>query len=172
MSREDILQQAHREYIESRVLTAQPVEIIAMLYDVAIRSLTAALAEAENGSPLKRAKEVSKAQEAINELMMALDHSVGASFSHGLASLYAYAQQEILKGHAKQSAEGFRNALSVMTTLQEGWSGVCEQVVANNRPAAEPAYEVEAVAVGSEPRSTRLAEYRQVAYQESHDWTC
>jgi len=133
MQRDEILQQAHREYMESRILTAQPVVIIEMLYEVAIRSLKIAMAELETGNVSLRSREVTRAQEAISELMLALDHSAGASFSHALANLYGYAQQEILKGHAKQSAEAFRNALGVLTTLEEGWIGVREQVLGKSQ---------------------------------------
>lgn len=172
MHREETLQQAHREYMESRILTAQPVAIVEMLYDVAIRSLKIALAELANGDATIRAREVSRAQEAINELMLALDHSAGASFSQRLASLYAYAQQEILKGHARRSAAAFQNAISVLTTLQEGWMGVREQL-AGTRQAAEPAYEVEAVGASAQPRSNRLSEYQPAAAdQESRGWSC
>jgi flagellar biosynthetic protein FliS len=171
MHRDSTLQQAHREYMESRILAAQPIEIIEMLYQVAIRSLKIALAELTNGNASIRAREVTRAQDAINELMFALDHSAGASFSRSLASLYAYAQQEILKGHAQKSAEGFRNALSVLTTLEEGWIGVREQL-AGKSPSEPPAYEVEAANVVAAPPS-RLAEYQPAPiYQESRDWSC
>lgn len=172
MHRDEILQRAHREYMESRILMAQPVVIIEMLYQVAIRSIKAAMTCLANGDVPARTREVNKAHEAIGELMLALDHNAGASFSHTLAELYSYAQREVFTGHARKSAAAFQNALNVMTILEEGWIGVREQV-AGKQEAQEPAYEVEAVAVGGENRPTRLSEYQQAAeYPGSRDWSC
>jgi flagellin-specific chaperone FliS len=96
-----------------------------MLYQIAIRSLAKAISHLKSGDALARASEVSRAQEAVNELMAALDHSVGASFTQTLAALYAYVQQQILKGHAGPSEEAFHRATGILSTLLEGWQGVC-----------------------------------------------
>src|SRR5690348_6927885 len=106
----DPVQQAQREYLESRILSAQPAELVEMLYQIAINNLKLAMTHLKSDDAMTRSVEVTRAQEAVNELMAALDHSVGASFTQTLAALYAYVQQEILKGHAGPSEEAFRRA--------------------------------------------------------------
>ena len=113
----DPVQQAQREYLESRVLSAQPAEMVEMLYQIAIQSLKKAIGHLKSGDAMARAGEVTRAQEAVNELMAALDHSVGASFTQTLAALYAYVQQQILKGHAGPSEEALQRAIGILTTL-------------------------------------------------------
>ena len=136
----DPVQQAQREYLESRILSAQPAELVEMLYQVAIQSLKKAIGHLKSGDAMARSGEVTRAQEAVNELMAALDHSVGASFTQTLASLYAYVQQQILKGHAGPSEEALQRAIGILNTLQEGWSGVCAELAKANQPvAAAPA---------------------------------
>jgi flagellar biosynthetic protein FliS len=170
------LDQVHREYMESRILTAQPVAIVEMLYQVALRGLDSAIRHMREGDPMARAREVTRAQEAVNELMLALDHSAGASFSKTLAALYAYVQEQTLKGHSQPSEEAFRNARSVLQTLLEGWSAAAEKLAPkegapNPSPAAvpeEPARPAEAVSRATD----RQSEYQPELPASSRDWSC
>ncbi len=135
----DPVQQAQREYLESRVLSAQPVDLIAMLYQIAIQSLRKAIGHMKSGDALARSREVTRAQEAVNELMAALDHSVGASFTQTLAALYVYVQQQVLKGHAGPSEEALQRAIGILSTLEEGWQGVCTELAKANQAAPQAA---------------------------------
>ena len=170
----DPVQQAQRDYLESRVLSAQPAELVEMLYQIAIQSLKKAIGHLKSGDALARAGEISRAQEAVNELMTALDHSVGASFTQTLASLYAYIQQQILKGHAGKSDEALQRAINLLTTLQEGWSGVCTELAKANQPAAAPIPYVEPEQLEEQPvgAGDRSGDYYQEAVPvTSRDWS-
>jgi flagellar protein FliS len=170
----DSVQQAQRDYMESRVLSAQPAELIEMLYDVALQSLKKAVGHLTSGDALARAGEISRAQEAVNELMTALDHSVGASFTQTLASLYAYVQQQILKGHAGPSEEALQRAIGILGTLREGWSGVSAKLNQTN-PQAAPVAEyadanpAEEISTGSGDRSVEY--YQEAAPGPSRGWS-
>jgi flagellar protein FliS len=166
--------QALRDYMQSRILSARPVEIVEMLYEVAINNLTAAIGHLKSGQAMERAAAVTKAQEAVNELMMALDHSVGASFTRTLAALYAYVQNQTIIGHASQSEAAFQKAVSILNTLREGWAGVRAQVLGTEAPAAESAtpHEAEPSIHASEPPTDRWAEYREEVPVGSRDWSC
>ena len=135
----DPVQQAQREYLESRILSAQPAELIDMLYQIAIQSLRKAISHLKSGDAMARSREITRAQEAVNELMAALDHSVGASFTQTLAALYAYVQQQTLKGHAGPSEEALHRAIGILNTLQEGWHGVCADLAKVKAAVAHPA---------------------------------
>lgn len=170
----DPVQQAQREYLESRILSAQPVELIEMLFQVAIQSLRKASGHLKTGDAMARSREVTRAQESVNELMAALDHSVGASFTQTLAALYAYVQQQILKGHAGPSEEAFQRAIGILTTLQEGWNGVCAELAKVNQAVPQPAqpsetdYSVEMPA-GAGDRSGEY--YQEAVPVPSRDWS-
>jgi len=171
----DPVQQAQREYLESRILTAQPAELVAMLYQIAIQGLNKAVGYLKSGDALARAREITRAQEAVNELMASLDHSVGASFTQTLASLYAYVQQQILKGHAGPSEEALTCALGILSTLQEGWGGVCADLTKTNQPAATAPAPVEPEYAQEESASAgaRSGDYYQgdEAPVTSRDWS-
>jgi len=125
--------QAFRSYIESRVFTAPPVEIVHMLYQVATDNLKTAIGCLDSNDRMGRARAVTKSQTAIYELMASLDPAVSQSLCGNLARLYDYVQRQIIVGHTRQSAPAFEDALSVLTTLSEGWSGVRASVMGQNQ---------------------------------------
>lgn len=130
----DKIQQAHRDYAESRVLSAHPVEIVHMLYQVAIDNLNAAISHLRNRDHFARSYAVTKAQSAIHELILALDHSVNAPFTQTLSDLYHYALQQITQGHGKQSEQPFREALSILATLASAWAEVKNRLCGDEAP--------------------------------------
>ena len=91
-------QQAHRDYVENQVFSAHPAERVYMLYQVAIDSVNTAIARLKDGDIFARGRAVNKAHEAVDELILALDHSVGANFTHTLAELYGYVQRQLSDG--------------------------------------------------------------------------
>src|ERR1700722_9870 len=131
-------QQAHRDYIENRVFSAHPVERVQMLYDVAIASVNTAIARFRDGDIFARGRAVTQAHEAVDELILALDHSVGASFTHTLAELYGYVQRQLVAGHSQKSEEAFHKALSVLTTLAEAWKEVVIRTCGSGAAPVEP----------------------------------
>ncbi|HYV63631.1 MAG TPA: flagellar export chaperone FliS [Bryobacteraceae bacterium] len=170
----DPVEQAQREYLESRILSTQPAELIEMLYQVSIQSLRKAIGYLKSGDAMARSREVTRAQEAVNELMAALDHSVGASFTQTLAALYAYVQQQILKGHAGPSEEALQRAIGILATLQEGWSGVCADLAKANQavPQLVQHSELEYAEEPSPGAEDRSAEYYQEAVpRPSRGWS-
>lgn len=172
------LQQAQRSYAEGRVLSAHPVELVHMLYQVAIDNLNAAIAHLKNRDAFARAYAVSKAEEAVGELVLSLDHSVNAPFTHTLSDLYGYVMQRIVDGHAKQSEQAFREALSILTTLAETWTEVKRRVCEEN-PAAEASNEPAAPSEPAAAEVTAEVKDRYAAYSQSlpaavgsRDWSC
>src|SRR5579864_2148193 len=81
----DTLAQARRDYIENQSLVTSPTEIVHLLYKVAIDNMRAALDCLKSGDAMARARAVTKAEEAVDELILALDHSAGAQFTRTLA---------------------------------------------------------------------------------------
>jgi flagellar protein FliS len=116
--------QAHREYLENRVFAAHPAERVYLLYQVAIDSVNAALARLKDGDIFARGHAITKAHEAVDELNLALDHSVGAGFTRTIAELYGYIQRQLVKGHSQKSEQALQEALSVLTTLADAWKEV------------------------------------------------
>ncbi len=134
-----------------------------MLYQVAIESVNIAIARLKDGDIFARGRAVNKAHEAVDELIVALDHSVGANFTHTLADLYDYVQRQLVRGHSQKSEEAFRQALAVLTTLTDAWRQVVEntcgsglvnsELPSDNRAGAHEEASMAAAAEASEPHS-------------------
>ena len=124
---DQLTQQAHKDYVANQVFSARPAERVYLLYQVAIDSVNLAIARLKDGDIFARGRAVNKAHEAVDELILALDHSVGANFTHTLAELYDYVQRQLVRGHSQKSEEAFRQALSVLTTLTDAWKQVVER---------------------------------------------
>ena len=158
--------QAHREYLESRILTAHPVEIVNMLYHVAIDNVEMSIAHLKSGDRFARSATVTKAQLAVDELILALDHSVDAPFMHTLVDLYQYVLQQLITGHVRQSETAFREALSILTTLSSAWVEVKDRVL-----GTEAAVVAEEEA-RPEPSSPYSAYETAGMAGSSRDWSC
>jgi flagellar secretion chaperone FliS len=160
---DQLAQKAHSDYVANRVFSAHPAERVYLLYQVAIDSVNTAIARLKDGDIFARGRAVNKAHEAVDELILALDHSVGANFTHTLAELYDYVQRQLVKGHSQKSEEAFRQALSVLTTLTEAWAQVVERTCGGSpSPGDLPPHE------GVSQSSTDASEQR-TAYQGRPD---
>ena len=168
MTDPQILEQAHRDYMQSRILTAHPVELVEMLYQVAIDSLAEAIAQLKAGDRLARARAVTRAQGAVHELAVSLDHSVNAPFTRTLADLYQYVLMQTTMGHSRESEREFLDALSILTTLAGAWSEVKRQVCEQSHPAEEAAPDPEGYP--SNPGSPYAQPLPGAV--PSRDWSC
>lgn len=166
-------QRAYKDYLMSRIETAHPVEIIHLLYQVAIDNLNLAITHLKSGDAFARARAVTKAELAVDELILALDHSVGATFTRTLADLYGYVLRQTVTGHARKSEQAFREALSILMTLSEGWDGVRRNICGDKQPAAS-AEAPEPQAVAAAASDSRYAAYSQgpATAVLSRDWSC
>lgn len=151
----DFAQQAHRDYVESQVLSARPAERVYLLYKVAIESVNVAIEMLRDGDIFARGRAVNKAHEAVDELNFALDHSVGANFTRTLSELYIYIQTQLVKGHSQKSEQAFREALSVLVTLADTWREVVARTCGDNSSHQDPQPDSHAV-TADEPRSTEV----------------
>jgi flagellar biosynthetic protein FliS len=170
-------QQAHRDYMENRILSAEPVEIVAGFYQVAMDSLNAAIAQLREGDHFARARSVTKAEAAVDELILSLDHSVGASFTRTMADLYRYVLDQIIQGHVRQSEKAFREALSILTTLSSAWAGVRANVMAEKLATVDSISQTEeepepaqSKVDWSDPRSAYSGS--GMGSEGSRDWSC
>jgi flagellar biosynthetic protein FliS len=137
MTDPQILDRAHRDYLHSRILTAHPTEIVEMLYQVAIDSLNEAIEHLKTGDHFARSRAITKAEEAVHELAVSLDHTVNAPFTKTLAGLYQYVLTQMVMGNSRQSEREFRDALSILTKLASTWTEVRKKVCAEAQLAEE-----------------------------------
>ncbi|HSW49115.1 MAG TPA: flagellar export chaperone FliS [Bryobacteraceae bacterium] len=131
---------AYDAYLESRVLSADPLELVRILYRVAIDRIREAREHLEKGDVAARSKAISVASQALIELSTSLDHQGGGEVSRRLAQLYDYMQWRLVDANFHQTAGPLDEVLGLLTTLSEAWHNIRLEPPPVARPAAEPRY--------------------------------
>jgi flagellar protein FliS len=118
-------------YLKNRVLAADAVELIHLLYEHAAMQVAAARECLASGDIIGRSKAISKTLAILGELEGSLDHQAGGSISRNLARLYQYMRKRLLDANVKRDAEPLTEVESLLRTLHEGWTAV-------RKPAEHP----------------------------------
>ena len=147
-----MFQSAHDAYLESRVLSAGPLELVQLLYQGAIGAVQDARHYLAEGKILERSRAVSKACGILTELTAALNHEAGGELAGRLAGLYDYMQRQLLEANFQQADAPLGEVLGLLATLAEGWAGITQQ---QQRPeaAVSPWSQAECL-VGAETESS------------------
>ena len=98
-----MLHSAHDAYLESRVLSADPVELVVMLYQAAIGAVQEARRHLADGKIAERSKAISRACDIVLELQSALDKERGVEIAARLGALYAYMLRGLLEANLQQA---------------------------------------------------------------------
>ncbi|HLK49848.1 MAG TPA: flagellar export chaperone FliS [Bryobacteraceae bacterium] len=108
-------------YLEERVLSAEPLELVRLLYRAAIAAVREARRALKEGEIAARSRAISKACGIVIELNASLDHSRGGDLSARLAGLYDYLLNRLLQANFEQSDAQLAEVLGLLSTLAEGW---------------------------------------------------
>jgi flagellar protein FliS len=122
---------AHDTYLEERILSADPVELVHLLYQGAITTVGDARRQLAEGQALARARSVSKACNILVELNTSLDFERGGELSVRLAQLYGYMHRRLVEANFRQSDEILAEVAGLLATLMEGWAGVMAGIKQN-----------------------------------------
>jgi flagellar secretion chaperone FliS len=125
-------------YLETRVLTADPVGLVRMLYQGASTAVREARAHLDSGDIAARSAALNRACGILAELSSSLDHEMGGELSQHLEQLYEYMQWRLVEANAKQSGEPMTEVLSLLATLEEGWEGIQKAPAPTPAPALAP----------------------------------
>jgi flagellar protein FliS len=112
---------AYEAYLESRVMSADRLELVRVLYEAAIDAITAAERRLGEKNIRARSEEISKAQQIIGELAVSLDDENGGEISRNLRQIYGWLMVALATANAEQRAEPLVEAAGVLRTLLAGW---------------------------------------------------
>ena len=123
-------------YLEHRILTASPLELVVILYEHTIRSVQDARRHLAAKEIASRATAICKAIMLISELRSSLNHEVGGEISQNLESLYKYMQKRLTDANMRQEDEPLGEVESLLQQLAEAWVEISKP-----RPEEAPAAE-------------------------------
>ena len=126
-------------YLKNRVMSADPIELICMLYQSAIELVAEARKCLAAGDVPGRSKAVSKTLEILGELEGSLDHQAGGKISQNLERLYRHIRTRLMTANLKQQEQPLVEVESLLKTLAEAWEGIRPKAghAAPGQPVAE-----------------------------------
>ena len=126
-------QAANSAYRDQAVGTANPAQLVLMLYDRAI----AAIARAEHCMVSPDADsievvnhELTRAQDIITELMLSLDHELGGVIAGNLAAIYEFCLDVLTKANIEKNPARLPVVSRSLTELREAFAAAAGTVAA------------------------------------------
>ncbi|MDH5720888.1 MAG: flagellar export chaperone FliS [Spirochaetia bacterium] len=113
------------QYKNNSIETAEPKELIVMLYEGAVKFLTTAIENMQSFKTYDIANEnIIKTQNIITELMLSLDMDKGGQISESLFNIYAYMKKELLEANVEKNSDKAKRILNYLTDLKNTWQEV------------------------------------------------
>jgi flagellar protein FliS len=113
-------------YLETEVLTADPVRLVQLTYRGAIEAVAASRQHLASGAIGERSKQINKALRIVHELLETLDRERGGEIARNLAGLYAYISTRLIEANSKQIDAPLAEVEKLLATLAEAWTQVIE----------------------------------------------
>jgi len=118
--------------VESGVMSADPHQLIVMLFDAAETFIRSARLHLRQGNIPEKGKAISKAIDIINQgLLAALDQEQGGEVADNLARIYQYASNLLLRANLLNDEESLNLAERLLTDIGSAWREIGTQVKAS-----------------------------------------
>jgi flagellar secretion chaperone FliS len=128
-------------YLETKVLTASPLQLVHLAYEGAMESVAEARSHLAAQDIHGRACAITRAQQIVTELQASLDFERGGEISTRLASLYEYMQQRLNAANFEQKDEPLAEVHQLLATVNEAWKELAADTATESvtsSPAASP----------------------------------
>ncbi len=129
---------AHR-YREVAVKTANPLQLVVILYDGAINTLQQAQEHIRQKDIAGRARCLSRSLAIISELQACLNFKEGGQIANSLDRLYNYMKEQIFKANIEQRGEPLSDVIPLLENLRSAWGELVARHQNADLPARPPA---------------------------------
>ena len=108
-------------YIDATILSADPIELVRILYRTAIDSVHEARGHLAAGDIAARVRAVNKAWGAVRELSFCLNHEAEPALARRLAELYDFMQRRLLAANFEQTDAPLAEVAGLLEDLSQAW---------------------------------------------------
>jgi flagellar protein FliS len=116
-----------RSYVQTQVQSATPLQLVALLYDAAVKSAaTAHEAMVERNMPARR-DAINKLMDILTELQGSLDLERGGPIALELDRIYTYLFTRLIEAVSAQAAPPLAEVHRILLTLREAWQQLAHQ---------------------------------------------
>ena len=116
-------QKFQKNYQRVEIQTADPLRIVVLLYEGAIKNLNQATRLMQEDRTLACTR-IGKTQDIVNYLRNSLDHAQGGEVAFNLERLYEYIRDLLNDATIHADTAKVKEATSLLQTLLEGWRGI------------------------------------------------
>ena len=103
---------------------ASPHQLMLMLFDGAIESMSFTIGAIENNNFELRSKQSTRSITIINGMRDCLDMETGGELADNLYSLYQYMAQELFRASFKNDTETIRNVQTMLKDIRGSWEKI------------------------------------------------
>jgi flagellar protein FliS len=114
-------------YLTSKVMTADPGQLLLMLYDGAIRFNDKAVRALTDSKPLEAIEPLGRTLAIVQELHNTLDTARAPELCANLERLYIFLQDQILQAQSHKDPARLEAVGRILRDLREGWSQAIQQ---------------------------------------------
>ena len=116
-----VLRKAYASYQNQQVVDADPVKLIILLYDGAIRFIGLAKMKMQEGDAAQEGIFLMRAIHIISHLCNVLNLETGEDVATTLYQLYRYMQERLLVADKEKDPQGLDEVIALLSALKEGW---------------------------------------------------
>jgi flagellar secretion chaperone FliS len=143
-------------YREVAVTTANPIQLVIMLYDAAICSLKEAREHIDHKNIAGRSRSINKCISIISELQSCLNLKAGGEIAGSLNQLYDYMKRRIFCANVEQSIKPLAETEVLLENLRSAWIELAAQTPGKMDPPAAPQLKNQGIAPVAPPESMRM----------------
>ncbi len=112
--------------VQAGTAYADSVQLIQMLFDGLIDSLSSAEGQIERKEIQAKGESISRATRIVLGLQTSLDLEKGGEIAANLADLYDYCTRRLMHANLKNDAEAVREVKRLISEIRDAWSQVPE----------------------------------------------
>ncbi|MCO7247800.1 MULTISPECIES: flagellar export chaperone FliS [Halomonadaceae] len=114
--------------VESGVMSADPHQLIVMLFDGAQAAIRAARIHMQAGNSAEKGRSISKALDIVNNgLAAALDREQGGDIAEQLGALYNYIARLLLTANLRNDEASLDEAERLLEDIASAWREIGQQ---------------------------------------------
>jgi flagellar protein FliS len=114
--------------VSTGVSKASSVELIQMLFDGLIESMSAAKGHIQHNNIAEKSKAIARASRIVLGLQGALDFEKGGELAKNLDELYNYVTRRLLHVNARNDLQALEEIYGLMLEIRSAWESVPELI--------------------------------------------
>jgi flagellar protein FliS len=115
---------AGQHYAQTEVSTVSPARLVLLMYDAALSAVEIARAALTSAHPdlALVSTQLTRAQQLVTELELALDHDRGGQIAASLQALYAYARERLVHANLSKDTAPLDEVTRIIAELRDAWA--------------------------------------------------